>query len=111
MPPCESVRSASAGNLRTHGWRAFGFAQNRLWAAFFRRFAAWSVSGFQQCFVAMGSRGPDTSAVMLAAAVTTGVTSATVRVSPAEMLPAAVKTLRRAPAAFHMPAASSVEAA
>ena len=36
----------------------------------------------------MGSRGPDASAVMLAA-VTAGVTSAAVRVPPAEILPAA----------------------
>ena len=53
----------------------------------------------------MGSRSPDASVVMLAAAVTAGVTSSAVRVSSAEMLPSAVKSLRR------MPAASRVEAA
>jgi hypothetical protein len=63
------------------------------------------VSGFQRCFVAMVSRGPDASAVMLAAAVTAGVTSSAVRVPPAEMLPAAVKALRRLPAAAHVEAA------
>ena len=105
MPLCESVQSASARSLRTHGLRPFGFAQGRLWAAFFRRFAAWSVSGFQRCFVAMGSRGPDASAVMLAAAVTAGVTSSAVRVPPAEILLAAVEALRRMPAASHVEAA------
>ena len=42
---------------------------------------------------------------MLAAAVTTGVTSSAVRVPPAETFPAAVEALRR------MPAASNVETA
>jgi len=64
----------------------------------------WSVSGFQPCFVMTGSRGPDASAVMLAA-VTAGVTSAAVRVPPAEILPAAVEALRRMPAAAHVEAA------
>jgi len=105
MPLCESVQSASARSLRTRGLRPFGFGQGRLWAAFFRRFAAWSVSGFQRCFVAMGSRGPDASAVMLAAAVTAGVTSSAVRVPSAEMLSAAVRTLRRMPATSHVEAA------
>ena len=54
------------------------------------------------------------SAVMLAAAVTAGVSSAAVRVPPAaETFPAAVETFRRMPAASHVeasraPAANSL---
>jgi hypothetical protein len=62
-----------------------------------------SVSGFQRCFVATGSRAPAASAVMLAA-VTAGVPSASVRVPSAE-IPAAVEALRRMPAASHVEAA------
>lgn len=54
-------------------------------------------------FVATGS--PAASAVMLAAAVTAGVTSPAVRVPPAEIFPAAVEALRRMPAASHVEAA------
>lgn len=60
-----------------------GFAKP--WAAF--------VSGFQRCFVATGSRGSAASAVMLAAAVSAGVTSSALRVPPAEIFPAAVEAL------------------
>lgn len=62
-------------------------------------------SGFQGCFVAMGSRGPDASMVMLPVVVTAGVTSAAVRMPTAGMLPAAVRTLRRMPSASHVEAA------
>ena len=43
--------------------------------------------------------------MMLAAAVTAGVTSSAVRVSPAESFPAAAEALRRMPAASHVEAA------
>lgn len=55
-------------------------------------------------FVATGSRAPAASAVVLAAAVTAGVTSSAVRVPPSEILPAAVDALRRMPAASHVEA-------
>ena len=55
--------------------------------------------------VSESSLAPDASAVMLTAAVTAGVTSSAVRVPPAEMLTAAVKALRRMPAASHVEAA------
>ena len=51
-----------------------------------------------------GGRGSAASAVMLAAAVTAGVTSSAVRVSSAEILAAAVEALRRMPAASHVEA-------
>jgi hypothetical protein len=56
-------------------------------------------------FVATGSRAPAASAVVLAAAVTAGVTSSAVRMPPAEILPAAVEALRRMPATSHVEAA------
>ncbi len=55
--------------------------------------------------VATGSRAPAASAVMLAAAVTAGVTSSAVRVPAAETPPAALEALRRMPAASHVEAA------
>jgi len=67
-----------------------------------------ATSGFsrrRKCFIATGSGGPAASAVMLAAAVTAGVTSSAVRVPPAEILRAAVEALRRMPAASHVEAA------
>jgi len=56
-------------------------------------------------FVATGSRAPAASAVVLAAAVTAGVTAAAVRMPPAEILPTTVEALRRMPAASHVEAA------
>jgi hypothetical protein len=56
----------------------------------------------------MGS--PAASVVMLAAAVTSGVTSSAVRVPPAEASPAAVEALWRMPAASHMEAARTTAA-
>ena len=47
---------------------------------------------------------------MLAAAVTSGVTSSAVRVSSAEVSPAAVEALRRMPAASHVEAARTTAA-
>jgi len=82
---CEPTTCAPLASLR-----------RRLWAAF--------VSGFHRFFVATGSRGSAASMVMLAAAVTAGVPSTTVRVPPAETFSAAVEARR-------MPAASHVEAA
>lgn len=56
----------------------------------------------------MGS--PAASVVMVAAAVTSGVTSSAVRVPPAEASPAAVEALRRMPAASHMEAVRTTAA-
>ena len=54
--------------------------------------------------------GPAASAVMLAAAVTSEVTSAALRVPPAEVPTAAVEALRRMPAASHVEAARTTAA-
>ena len=91
---CEPTACAPSASFRA-GCGLHSFAASRLGACL----------GFQRCFVATGSRGPAASAVMLAAAVTAGVTSAAVRVPPAEILPAAVEALRRMSAASHVEAA------
>lgn len=49
--------------------------------------------------------GSDSSALMLAAAVTARVTPSAVRMPATETLPAAVEALRRTPSASHMEAA------
>jgi membrane-associated phospholipid phosphatase len=96
-PRAKSAQSGSARRLRAHDLRPFGFAKAqavgcvRVWVS--------------TCFMATDSRGAAASAVMLAAAMTAGVTSSAVRVPPAEIPPPAVEALRR------MPAASNVEAA
>ena len=59
------------------------------------------MSGFQRCFVAIGSRAPAASAVMLAA-VAAGV--------PSAEIPAAVETPRCMPAASHVEAARAAAA-